>query len=152
MSCKVVYEKHYPRNYPADDDPTLEEAKRAYRNHSFMDGESFLRKLYGETVRVLIPDRTEDLKKFLGAAKKVADYYEMDIIIKAFNDHYAISLHAEPYRSLFGMKTLVLLADNMEFSYEDNEMILTLNFYTHATYLSGRKISPCEDCIDLFGK
>ena len=91
----------------------------------------------------------EKLDTFLHVAKKTADYYEMDIVIISHDDHYSISLNAKTDFPMPGLKTLVLLADDMTFTNEDGKMVITLSFYTHTTYLSGRKISPITDDINF---
>ncbi len=149
MPCKVVYEKRYPIHYPSDGDPDYEEAKRVYKNTTFLDGESFLKRLYAQTVRVLIPGRAESLDTFLHVAKRTADHYEMDIVIMSHDDHYSVSLNTKTDFPMSGLKTIMQMADDIMFTNEEEKMVITFSFYTHTTYLSGRKISPTTDDIDF---
>lgn len=63
-----------------------------------------------------------------------------------------VSLHVAEFRvdndsTSFGLKDLIGYADHVSFGCEEGNAIVGVIYYTHATYRSGRQITPEEEFI-----
>lgn len=103
------------------------------------------KKLIESTVQVLMPERMETLPTFLDTAKNIGEQYELDTTIMGYDDNVTVSYALQidvPY-SCFNR--ILTLADELSVQPERDKIIVSLTYYTYATYCGGRKINPCSD-------
>lgn len=144
MSNELIYEKKFPNPWedkdfftaPDEAEPTLNVLKETERDSA--------RKLIESTVQVLMPERMEELPMFLDTAKEIGERYEIDTTIMEHDDQVAVSYTLQidvPYQRL---KQILTLADELSVQSQNDKVLLTLAYYTHATYSRGRKITPLD--------
>lgn len=97
------------------------------------------------TVCVLIPERIEKRSFFINLAKKIGAAYLIDIVIKEFNDRITVMYTLDCDASFHCLKPIIQLADEFSFRSEQDTIVMTLDYYTHATYCSGHRILPLSD-------
>lgn len=144
MSGKVIYQKEYPRlsyeewDHLGDDVGQLKE----YR---YPGGSSALcKKIIENCVRVLMPERLENLDYFISVTKEIADLYEMDVLITEYDEIITVRLKLDIDGSFPALKRLILLTDDISFDCREKErqIIILLTYYTHAIYRSGKQVFP----------
>lgn len=92
-----------------------------------------------------MPERMETLPTFLDTAKNIGEQYELDTTIMGYDDNVTVSYALQidvPY-SCFNR--ILTLADELSVQPERDKIIVSLTYYTYATYCGGRKINPCSD-------
>lgn len=92
-----------------------------------------------------MPERIKKKANFLKTAKEIGEEYLIDLIISAHNNHIAATYSLECDSDFHCLKKVISQADELTFGVDGDKVLLTLIFYTHATYSSGRKISPLDD-------
>ncbi len=109
------------------------------------DSKENAKALLSNTVSIFMPDRIERKAKFLRTAKEIGEEYLIDLIISA-HDNYITAIYSLECDSDFHcLKKIIFQADELTFSVDGDKVLLSLIFFTHATYSSGRKISPLDD-------
>ena len=80
MLGSVIYEKTFPREtFEETQVLPVEILPEQLREPSGME---YLKKLLEKSTYVLLPEKMEARNLFIREAKKAADYYELDIVIK----------------------------------------------------------------------
>lgn len=107
--------------------------------------EEYAKTLLSNAVSVVIPERVEGKVKFIEAAKEIGAEYLIDLTISAFNNYITATYSLECNSDFHCLKKIISQADEISFQSDGDKVLLSLNYYTHATYLSGRKVSPLDD-------
>lgn len=105
----------------------------------------YARALLSNTVRVIMPERLEGKVKFIETAKEIEAEYLIDLTISAFDNYITATYSLECNADFHCLKKIISQADEISFQSDGDKVLLSLNYYTHATYLSGRKVSPLDD-------
>ena len=93
-----------------------------------------------------MPERMEMLPLFLDTTKEIGEANQVDTTIMEYNDYVMVSYGFQidvPYQCL---KRILTLADELSVQPVKDKIIVSLTYYTHATYCGGRKIHP----LDIF--
>lgn len=144
MSSKLIYEKKYPNPWENSDFFTSPDEEEPLQGITQEPEKISPRKLIESTVLVLMPERMEKLPMFLDTAKEIGEQYEIDTTIMEHDDQVAVSYALQidvPYQCL---KQILTLADGLSVQLENDKVLLTLAYYTHATYCGGRRITPLD--------
>lgn len=143
MDSKVVYEGKYPQITDEDCEQlysltSLQEKHRSVQKSS----EVLCRKLFESTVRVLMPERLEGKEYFVKLAKQISEAYELNTIVTEHDDRIIARFEVDCYNQYPFFQKIILLSDEIGFDIINCDVILSVTYYTHATYRSGRRITP----------
>lgn len=148
MACgNVIYEKKFPHLSVDEGDHIYVESKETTSASIKQDTTNQTRKLFEKTVKILMPERLKGRDFFIDAAKCIAEFYEIDTAVIEYEDRLAASFRVDCNGLYSGIKGIIQLADDIGFRSDDGGVVLNVIYYTHATYLSGRKIAPTQEPI-----
>ena len=142
MIGNVLYEKSYPQLTLDDFDAIDETASQVCDSVNTKNIEDHCKEMCRKSVTILVPEWIEGAGDFIAIAKRLSQQYEMDIVITEYHNRISVVLKTNGFGSYPDLKRLILLADELYFSTDSELFVLTLEYYTHATYFNGRKISP----------
>lgn len=136
---RIIYEKKYPQDTP--EEPVYAPEGRKVPDMSF--GE-FMQRGYENRFSIPIPDRENGAKAFIAAAKDVSELYQLDVKITEHIDHLSADFYFNAGGSLRDLKEVLKLADDISFFANvcGYEIIMSLDYYTHAVFIRGRRIYP----------
>lgn len=143
MLGRVIFKKEYPR-------PVLEETEGGVGEKEIpallncSDGMDYLNRILEKTVYVLIPERREGRAVFIKESKNAADLYKLDIVITEYDSHITTALSVDYFVDVSELKEVILLADRVRFAVREEQVVLMLDYYTHATFRSGRRMPPFD--------
>ena len=146
-SSKIIYEKKFPKITREEYDQRIEDTYSELPPFRHQDSQTFVKNLLESVVRIIIPDRMENSGFFISMAKQVAEHNEIDTVITEYEDRYVAEFHVDNDSTSFGLKDLIGYADHVSFGCEEGNAIVGVIYYTHATYRSGRQITPDEEFI-----
>lgn len=109
------------------------------------DSEAYAKTLLSNTVSVFMPDRIERKAQFFRTAKEIGEEYLIDLIISEHDNYITAKYSLECDSDFHCLKKIISQADELTFGIDGDKVLLSLIFFTHATYSSGRKISPLDD-------
>lgn len=137
---KILYEKKYPKR-KIDELPAAFERNDEARKQSFDD---IMQELLQDTIYVLMPERKERAVRFIQTAIEVSKAYELDIKIEEHLSHLTVYFYFDCSGCMGFLKEVVALADDLAFftHAEEYDLVLALDYYTHAVYRHGRRINP----------
>lgn len=141
-SGKIIYEKQFPKLTMSDYNAMLEESERELPIFKRQDADTFFQNLLKDVVRIVIPERIENCAFFISMAKQVAEHNKIDIVITEYEDRYVAEFHIDNDSTSFGLKDLIEYADHVSFGCEDGNAVVGVIYYTHATYQSGKQVTP----------
>lgn len=144
---KKIYSRRYPQGPETMDllhEPQPEEEREAAKQ-SFNE---FWRRLQKESVYVLIPERIKDARRFVALAEELSEIYGIDMDIWEKSHFIQVDLHLRCASYSAGLTRRVAelfsLCDRFHsfiLPQESGDFTLSLDFYTHQYYLSGRLIN-----------
>lgn len=143
----IIYQRKFSHPFIETDAPAQTETSETMEAFSNQASSDRYQKILKEKVNVLMPERVQEQGFFIDAARCIAEYYEIDTVITEYENRLAASFRVESGSVYSGMKNLIRMADDIGFQLDDEGIAFNVIYYTHATYLSGRKISPMEDFI-----
>ena len=138
----VIYEKKFDHLTDDDYERIWDEAEVGTDVPSWHDSSDFCKRLVENTVRIVIPDRMENQGFFIAQAKEIAEQNEIDTTITEYENRLVAEFHIGDSSTNFGIKGIIEYADDVFFACDKGEVVLSVIYYTHATYRSGMKISP----------
>lgn len=144
----IIYEKRYPKLTTEDYDRMLEETESELSSYKRLDSATFFKNLMENTVRIVIPERMENRGFFIAMAKEVAENNRIDLIITEYEDRYIAEFYIDCDSTNFGLKELISYADDIRVGCDKENAVVSIIYYTHAIYRSGKRISP-ENEIDI---
>lgn len=109
------------------------------------DSSAYIKNLLENTVCVLIPNRMEKRNYFINLAKEIAEAYLIDIVIREHHDRITVLYTLDYDASFHCLKPIIHLADEFSFHDGNEAVLISLEYYTHATYQSGHKVLPLSD-------
>lgn len=148
MKSNIIYEKKFDHLTDDDCERICAAAEAGTEAPPWRDSSEFCKRLIENTVRIVIPDRIENQGFFIAQAKEVAEGNEIDTTITEYEDRLVAEFHIGDSSTNFGIKGIIEYADDVFFGCYRGKVVLSVIYYTHATYRSGRKVTP-EDGICL---
>lgn len=143
----VIYEKRFPRPTIEEDEPIHEESNEIATAFSEQDSSERNKRILEGKVNVLMPERVQDQGFFIDAARYIAELYEIDTIVTEYENRLAASFRIDSDGIYSGMKNIIRLADDIVFQFDADSIVFNVIYYTHATYISGKRISPTQGPI-----
>lgn len=146
MDSSIIFEKKYsqfieeccsnstPKGYEISGEDTA-------RN----DLTDYVRKLLADSVSIIIPERLEQKNYFINLSKEIAEAYLIDIVILEHNNRITVMYTLDYDASFHCLKPIIQLADEFSFRGENDAVLMSLDYYTHATYQSGHRVLPLCD-------
>ena len=145
LDATVLFEGKYPQFTEADCKRMLDEVTSTAMPYSaIVSPEERCRKLFENTVRVLMPERVEGKKYFIQLAKDIAASYGIDTTITEYDDRLVAAFTVDCYNQYAFFRKILFISDEIHFDNKGENVIFSLAYYTHATYRSGRRITPDE--------
>ena len=143
MIEEVIYEKKFPKW----EMPTNEELGEIETNEEVehLTHEQIMDRIYKDVVYVLMPERAERAKAFVRKAIEVSDLYEIDIKIEKRTSHISVTYYFNFGGGMKFLPDIIGMADDIAFFGRKDEaydIVMSLDFYTHAVYRKGRKVNP----------
>ena len=142
MSSELIYEKKYPNPWEDSDFFTAPDEEVPLHGIPQEPAKFLPRELIENTVQVLMPERMENLPKFLDTAKEIGDQYEIDTTIMESDNRITVSYTLQMDVPYVNLKQILMSADELSVQSQNDKILLTLAYYTCATYFRGRKIAP----------
>ena len=143
MIEEVIYEKKFPKwEMPTDEE--LDEIKTNEEVEHLIH-EQIIDRIYKDVVYVLMPERTEEAKAFVRKAIEVSTLYEMDIKIEKRTSHISATYYFDFGGGMKYLTDIIGMADDIAFFGRKDEaydIVMSLDFYTHAVYRNGHKVNP----------
>lgn len=141
----IIYEKRFRKLSTDDYEHLYQEADKAVASYQRPDPATFCKNLIENTIRVIMPDRIENCGFFIAMAKDTAETNEIDTLIIEYEDRYIAEFHISCDSTNFGLKELIDFADDISFGCDGDHAIVSVIYYTHATYRSGHRVTPEEE-------
>lgn len=141
-NAKVVYEKKFKHLQPKDYERIANEADVKDNLYEHRDSEAFCKRLFENTVRVVLPERLENYGFFIAMAREVAEYNEVDTVVTEYEDRFVAEFRFSCDSTNFGLKDIIQYGDEIAFGCDKEIIVLSVIYYTHATYCSGKRITP----------
>lgn len=150
MFQKVIYKKKYDRM-------TVEEIEQAFLDDSrdFSENEKpmiekesssqdVFKLLNKGAVFVPLPEREQLAKDFIKQAILISETYQIDTEIREGGGSITAMYSFDCGGAMGFLKSVIQYADDISFFSNTNgyEIVLALDFYTHALYRHGRKMRP----------
>lgn len=104
--------------------------------------DDYVRKLITESVCVIMPERIEGRDYFIDLAKEIAEAYLIDIVIRERKDRITVTYTLDYEAGFSCLKPIIQLADELIFQNREDHVFISLDYFTHATYCSGRVVCP----------
>ena len=143
MDSKIVYEGKHPQITDEDCEQlySLTSQHEPLRPMA-ISSEERCRKLFENTVKVLMPERMEGKIYFVQLAKHISEAYELNTVVTEYDDRIIAQFEVDCYNQYAIFQKIILLSDEIGFDIKNGEVIFSASYYTHATYRSGRRITP----------
>lgn len=150
MFQKVIYKKEYKRM-------TAEEIEQAFidDSHDFSENEKattekesssqeIFKLLNKGAVFVPLPEREQLAKDFIKQEILISETYQIDTEIRESGGSISVMYSFDCGGAMGFLKSVIQYADDISFFSNANgyEIVLALDFYTHAVYRHGRKMRP----------
>lgn len=141
-NSNVIYEKKFTHLSAADCERLYAEVNTDFMAVAKKDPALFCKQLLESTVRVIMPDRVENSGFFIAMAKEIAEYYEIDTVVTEHEDRLSAEFRINCDDTYSGLKQIIEFSDDICFRYDNGDLILCIIYYTHATYRSGKQVTP----------
>ena len=141
-NIKVIYEKKFHHLSEEDCERLYTEVNTDFMAAAKKDPALFCKQLLESTVQVIMPDRVENSGFFIAMAKEIAEYYEMDTVVTEYEDRLSAEFRINCDDTYSGLKQIIELSDDICFRCDNGDVILGTIYYTHATYRSGKQVTP----------
>lgn len=150
MFQKVIYKKEYKRM-------TAEEIEQAFidDSHDFSENEKATTEKESSSQEIFkllnkgavffpLPEREQLAKDFIKQAILISETYQIDTEIRESGGSISVMYSFDCGGAMGFLKSVIQYADDISFFSNANgyEIVLALDFYTHAVYRHGRKMRP----------
>ncbi len=144
MNGEIIYEKDYAEQvdeiFLVNNRPQTDDEKKGLP--------LLASRIYKETVQnivtVAIPEKVKRKNQFILKAKKAGEHYWIHTVIREYMDKVTVTFSLDNQIPYGAMRSLFILADDFYCDEKNNAVLLTLVYYTHATYHGDRKVLPLE--------
>ena len=147
MNGEIIYEKDYAEQvdemFLANNRPQTADEKKAQS----LLASRICKKTFQDIVTVAIPGKVMGKDQFILKAKKVGEHYLIHTVIREYMDKVTVTFSLDNEVPYAAMRDLIIWADDFYCDVENNVVLLTLDYYTHATYRGDRKVLPIENPI-----
>ena len=140
---KTIYEKKFPKEeLPILEMPDIEVPADTETEHLTFD--EIMERIYKDMVYVVIPGREEKAIVFMRKAVEISELYGIDIKIEEHFSHVCVTYYFSCGAGMKHMTDIIGAADDLAFftHIKGYDIVMYLDFYTHAEYLRGRRMAP----------
>lgn len=144
MRNDVIYEKRFPKLEQPSLDEMEEITASSNDEKEHLTFEEIMERIYKDVVYILMPERVAKAKSFIRKAIAVSELYEMDIKIEHHLSYISVNYYFDCGGCMKHLIEIISEADEIAFfrPKEGYDIIMSLDFYTHAVYRKGRRIEP----------
>lgn len=147
MNGEIIYEKDYAEQvdemFLVNNRPQTSDEKKAQS----LAASRICKKFFQDIVTVAIPGKIKRKDQFILKAKNVGEHYWIHTVIREYMDKVTVTFSLDNQIPYGAMRSLFILADDFYCDVKNNAVLLTLVYYTHATYHGDRKVLPIDDPI-----
>lgn len=146
MCKRIIYEKKYQQWFQKAENPEVNTAVKETVPANYASAEDFFSKLLEKAVFVLLPERVEKVPSFINLAIRIGEGCLADTTIVEYENYISVTYALQknvPY-SYSGLKKLAMMADEVSFQNDENNIYVSFDYYTYATYRSGKRVFPLE--------
>ena len=147
MSSETIYEKKFPKQeMPSFEE--LDEVKVSTdvdENKERLSFEQIMAEIYKDVIYVFMPERAKAADEFVRKAIEVSELYEMDIKIEKSASQISATYYFDFGGNMKHLTDIIGMADDIAFFGRKDkayDIVMSLDFYTHATYRNGRQVNP----------
>lgn len=140
MKKEIIYSKKYPvRDYTA-----MMEQLKELPEGLIPTYDELMERIARDITYEVLPERKEKSRKFIQGAIRIAEIYEYDIEVRALDTNIQVNISFDGSRPLGLLNRLIGAADEVDLFLggSERDVTLSLDYYTHAGYLRGRRIYP----------
>jgi len=105
-----------------------------------------MEKIYEGVEYVPMPERAEAANEFIRKAIEISNLYEMDVKIEKIASHVSATYYFSYGAGMKHLTNIIGMADDLAFFFgrkdKAYDIVMSLDFYTHAVYRNGRQITP----------
>lgn len=142
---EVIYEKKFPKWEMPSEEELAECKVDTDKPKERLTFEQIMEQIYKDVTYVPMPERTEEAKAFIRKAIEVSELYEMDVKIERRTTHISVTYYFDFGGGMKALTDIIGMADDLAFfgrKDKEYELVMCLDFYTHAVYRNGRKENP----------
>lgn len=142
---EVIYEKKFPKWEMPSDEELAEIKGDTDEPKEHLTFEQIMEEIYEGIENVLMPERAEAANEFVRKAIEVSNLYEMDIKIEKRTSHISATYYFDFGGGMKHLTDIIGMADDLAFfgrKDKEYDIVMSLDFYTHAVYRNGRKVNP----------
>lgn len=139
---KIIFEKRFPKLTLDDYEKLCENLSEETAPPEWDEPGAFYKKLLEGLVRIAIPDRIESSSFFIALAKEIALSNEIDTVLTEYDDRIVAGFQVDTTSTTIGLKKLIEYADDVSFGCDGDYAVVSIIYYTHATFHSGKQITP----------
>ena len=140
MKYEVLYKKEYARN---EIDECVAPAKST-TDEDRQNARKFIDRLFDSITTEPLPQREERVICFVRAAIELSVQCSLDVEIRKYETHISVDFSFDNGCIIKGQNRLFQMADEitMMSGLHGRDIVLTLDYFTHAIYRDGRQIYP----------
>lgn len=145
MRNDVIYEKRFPKLEHPSSDEIEEIAASSNDETEHLTFEEIMERIYKDVVYILMPERVAKADEFVRKAVEISNLYEMDIKIEKRTSHISATYYFDFGGGMKHLTDIIGMADDIAFfgrKDKEYDIVMSLDFYTHAVYRNGRKVNP----------
>lgn len=144
ISEKILYQKRYQREDAELDAAIQAEIDKQHDDVKWMTPDDIIKSLTNGLESEEIPGRRQSVKDFIRTAIQISEIYELDIKITRYDTHVTVDYNFDFGGALGWMIDIIKMADDVSLFHptEGHEIIMSIDYYTHAVYRRGKKILP----------
>lgn len=144
MDGKIIFSRTYDKAKDADILDNHEIASPVNSNASLLPWNNFYEQFNENTSFVVMPQRLSMRREFVNAAIEVAEHYSIDVVITEYDERITADLSFDCGSAMKLIKRVISYADDISFfcGIRGREITLSVDFYTHAVFRSGKKLAP----------
>lgn len=144
MYKKIIYEKKYQQWFQKAENADVETSAQEETPGRYHNAEEFIKKLLDKAVFILIPERVESVPAFINLAIRTGEACLADTTIVEYDNHISAIYTLQKDVPYSAIKELALIADEVSFRNDEQNIYVSFDYYTYATYKSGKRIFPPE--------
>lgn len=145
MDSSIIFSKKYSQ-FIRDccDFVSSADDAQSEKTGTSINADNYVRKLITESVCVIMHERVDGRNYFINLAKEIAEAYLIDIVVRGRKDRITVTYTLDYEAGFSCLKPIIQLADELTFqsSNSNTAVLVSLDYYTHATYRSGVRLLP----------
>ena len=140
----MKYEVLYKKEYAHDEANECVSPAKPMTDEDRQNARDFIDRLCDSITTEPLPQREECVTYFVRAAIELSARCSLDIEIRKYENHISVDFSFDKGCVIRGQNRLFQMADEITImpGLNGRDVVLTLDYFTHAIYRNGRQISP----------